>query len=334
MSVSFEDFLSDLHIKKNTAISELRFEDARDINDEIQNEIQKRALDQIQQAEALAIRQVERAQRRYRSRLEDIVEEKRRLDSRLYSKFQVLFEETQDEHIQQLMDLEKERGLTLLEESERDIPEQIELLERAKQVAALLHFDEAIELRAHAREVGEQELEARRIQVEEHFAQAKEEMIKGHQEELDMIGELHQQEIEALAKENEETERQARMQFMEEIATITNTAQVKFEATKATARVKEEATKRLKAEIGEMMKKFEELPPVEVKLTKAEQMRLTTLCPTKCAGVGVITEVTEGVKERGIRTSKAPATRSGLRPPSKSSTGLISRAYTANIGRR
>ena len=334
MSDNFEDFLCDLHLQKTAAINELRFEDAREINDDIQREIEKRALDLIQQAEAIALREVARSQQHYRDRCEDIAEEKRKLDSRLYSRFQVLFEETQDEHIQQLMDLEKERGLTLLEESERDIPEQIELLERAKQVAMLSRFEEAIELRAQARVVGEQELESRRVQVEEHFAQAKEEMLKQHQEELDQIGVLHQQEIEALMKEHQEVEKLAKVKFAEEIATITNTALVKFEATKASARVKEEASKRLRAEIAEMMKEFGELPPVKVKLTKAEQMRLTTLCPTKSAGVGVIREITEGVIERGIRTAKAPTARTGLRPPSKSSTGLISRAYSAKIGRR
>ena len=312
MSDNFEDFLCDLHLQKTAAINELRFEDAREINDDIQREIEKRALDLIQQAEAIALREVARSQQHYRDRCEDIAEEKRKLDSRLYSRFQVLFEETQDEHIQQLMDLEKERGLTLLEESERDIPEQIELLERAKQVAMLSRFEEAIELRA----------------------QAKEEMLKQHQEELDQIGVLHQQEIEALMKEHQEVEKLAKVKFAEEIATITNTALVKFEATKASARVKEEASKRLRAEIAEMMKEFGELPPVKVKLTKAEQMRLTTLCPTKSAGVGVIREITEGVIERGIRTAKAPTARTGLRPPSKSSTGLISRAYSAKIGRR
>jgi hypothetical protein len=57
------------------------------------------------------------------------------------------------DHIHQLMDLEKERGLKVLAESEREISEQLPLLARAKR--------EVIDLRTQAPGVGEAELAAR-----------------------------------------------------------------------------------------------------------------------------------------------------------------------------
>jgi hypothetical protein len=329
------EMLTDLHMKKQFAIDALDFESAQILYTEIQTCLGRRADEQIAQIRAEARRDLKRAQDAHRSRLEDLAEERRRTDARLYSKFQVLFEETQDDHIHQLMDLEKERGLTLLEESEREIPEQIALLELAKKEAIDSRFQNAIDLRTQAREVGEAELEARRKHVEEHFARAKEELLERQRVELDQITQLHEEESNQIRDNFEKSHRDESNFFDDAVALIRDRGEVKIQSLTASPKVKAEAIDNLNKALDESMAQFNSRPPVVAHLTQSEEMRLTTLCPTKAAKNEMPTELPETIIQQAqIKTVKTAATRTGLRPPSKSSTGLISRAYTANAGKR
>jgi hypothetical protein len=329
------EMLTELHRQKQEAIDALDFESAADLYQEIQNQLARRADEQVAQIRAEARRDLKRAQELHRATLEDLAEDRRRQEARLYSKFQVLFEETQDDHIHQLMDLEKERGLTLLEESEREIPEQLALLERAKREAIDSRFQVAIDLRTQARIVGEAELEARRQAVEDRFAGEKVALLARQRAELDQITQLHEEEINQIREDGAQNDLQETNRFNEQVDLVRQKGEVKIQSVTAPEEVKGTAIEYLGTALTESMHQFNSRPPVTAHLTESEEMRLTTMCPTNAAKNAMPTELPETVIQTAqIKTMKTPATRTGLRPPSKSSTGLISRAYTANIGKR
>ncbi|OHT06139.1 hypothetical protein TRFO_25922 [Tritrichomonas foetus] len=328
------DFLSDLHQKKQNAIDALDFETAEYYYNEIQNQITQRAQAQIEEIDHETMVELSKIQKNHRDVLEDLAEEKRKSDARLYSKFQVLFQETQDDQIHQLMDLEKERGLTLLEESEREIPEQIELLNTAKKEAMLSHFAKAKELRQQARDVGEEELERRRKEVEEHFEELKIQMLQQHKDEMDQISDLHEEESKQLKEKSDHDLNEAKRKLKEAVDLLKDRATVRCQAVTANELTKKAAIDSLMAKINDSMKEYNLMPTVEPKLTKSEQMRLTTLCPTRAAMNRVESTPEDIVRRAEAATAKGTTCRTGLRPPSHSSTGLISRAYTATIGKR
>lgn len=328
------DLISDLHTKKQMAIESLDFEVAEELHAEIQNQIQRRALSQIEQIQYESMKNLEKIQRNHTQALLDLAEQKRRLDARLYTKFQVIFEETQEDHIQQLMDLEKERGLTLLDESEKPVEEQILLLEQAKNEAVLTHFDVAKNLRQRAREVGEAELEARRQKVETDYIEKKEQMLEQHKLDLEQITKLHEEEITKMKKECEENDKKEELVFSNAVKNIIHEAGVRFQACTTNNETKEKAINELQSKMDESMNKYKAIPLGLPKPTKSEQMRITSLCPSNAAMNQVKDEPPEQLMKRADTSAAKRATRTGLRQPKKASTGLISRAFTATIGRR
>jgi hypothetical protein len=337
MAEVFDDVIADLHLKKKSAIEMLDFETAQYFYEEIGRVKEKRVIREIEDVLAEAVRNLQRIQARRRQLLEDLAEYGRRGNARLYSKFEVLFEETQDDHIHQLMDLEKERGLTLIEESEREIPEQIQMLEDAKQSALEGNFAVAIEMRQRARVVGEEELENRRLEVEENFAKAKNEMLARHQTEMDQINESHEEELNLLREEAVAREEEVSREFALAVSLVKHRAQVECEAISTDDKAKKEAFKLILTQIDESTKEFDCLPEITAKLTKTERMRLTELCPAQAAMNPLITDIpdedTLRRRER-IKTAIIGNARTGLGNVPQSSTGLISRAFTVTQGKR
>lgn len=331
------DDLSELHQKKQNAIDALDFETAEYYYNEIQNQISKRAQSQIEEIHHETIRELQRIQRNHKQLLEDLAEEKRKSDVRLYTKYQVLFQETQDDHIKQLMDLEKDRGITLLEESEREIPEQIELLNQAKKEAFLSRFEKAKQLRQEARDFGEAELERRRKEVEEHFQGMKDTMLVRHKKEMNEITELHETESKQLKEKADSQLSEAKLKLKENVDLLKDRATVKIQAVTSNDLTKKAGIQTLMEEIDNSMKEYNLQPTIAPKLTKSEQMRLTTLCPTQAAMNNASSNTEELVKRAFTANGngKRPTYRTGLRPTTThGSTRLISRTYTATVGKR
>ena len=92
----------------------------------------------------------------------------------------------------------------------------------------------------------------------------------------------------------------------------------------------------LMEEINNSMEEYNLQPTIAPKLTKSEQMRLTTLCPTQAAMNNTSSNTEELVRRAFTATGSGNRTyRTGLRPTTThGSTRLISRVYTATIGKR
>jgi hypothetical protein len=324
-----QDILSDLHFEKQRAIDALDFEKAHAIYDEIHAQIASQARRAICDIRHDSCKRLKRTQSDFRQCLETLAEEKRTLDARLYSHFQVLFEQTRADHINQIIDLEKERGLTLLSESEREIEDQIVLLERAKRAAIDSDFDGAIRLRSEAREVGQTELERRRAAVEQYFADAKSELLKQQQDELDEIAAMHEDRLTRERNDNDQKRADALKAFQIAIKHIRCDTEVQIRALRAEDDLKADGVQEALADLDDLMTAFEGLPPVAAQLTRSEDMRVTALCPTNAVKNTMPKDIPPSILQRAqASTAKTRTPQPGTRPMSTSSTRLMTRAYT------
>jgi hypothetical protein len=327
--MSNQDVLSDLHYRKQQAIDALDLEKAHQIYDELQEEIANQARRSISNIRQNSCRILKQAQSDFRQFLANLAEEKRTLDTRLFSEFQVLFEQTRADHINQIIDLEKERGLTLISESEREIEEQIVLLERAKQAAVDSDFETAIRLKSEAREAGQAELERRRDAVEKCFADAKEALLKQQEAELNEIAAMHEARLTSERNEVLRREAEATADFRTAVKQIKNETEVQIRALRATNTLKDDGVQEALAELDDLMGEFHTLPPVVAKITKSEEMRITALCPTNAVKNALPKDIPQSILQRAhAATSKTRTPRPGQRTVSTASTKLMTRAYT------
>jgi hypothetical protein len=328
------DILSDLHSRKQAAIDSLDFETAQSLFGEIHARISEATLASIASIRASAASELSREQIAYRNQIESLAEERRSDDARLFSQSQVLFEQTRNDHINQLIELERERGITLLSEAEREIPEQILMLERAKQEAIDANFETAIALRQQARDIGQAELERRRAEVESDFEGRRNELLARQKRELDEISERHELELRRIRASDAQRVAAADDEFRWRMACLVRESEVQILSLRGENELKNQGVQDLRAEWESAMEEFREVPLVRPRLARSEVMRLTTLCPTNAVKNAMPQEEPLPVLQRmQAQTAKPLVPRMSGRPVSMSSTALLTRAYTA-VGSR
>jgi hypothetical protein len=94
-------------------------------------------------------------------------------EGRLRTTYQDLPDKTQVQHEQQLRNSDKSHRTTLIREAEREVPEQVELLEQAKAAAVVGQYSEARRPQESARFAGESELEARKQHIDQEFSESR-----------------------------------------------------------------------------------------------------------------------------------------------------------------
>ncbi|KAH0795212.1 hypothetical protein GPJ56_000888 [Histomonas meleagridis] len=325
--------LSDLYKQKQKAVESLDFEAAELINSKILNTLRKNAQNQIDQALNQASNDLNNLFNKHRGKLFKNAENKRQQDSYLYSKYQVLYEEIKNEHNIELLDLERDRVNTLLEESEKEVPEQIQYLEQAKKEAALSNFEKAKELKEKSFDVCEEELERRRLKVNQQFSELKKQLLARQQQELDEITEMHEHEFNEFNKDTSSIDLSTSQKYKQQISSIRNIALVKIEEYSVDKTMKNESIRRLEEMINEKIYSSKQTPPPMPKLTSSEKMRLTALSPSKATMNQVKDESIEEIL-RKTNSSYSLRRNSMHNNYAHASTGLLSRASTANIGHR
>jgi hypothetical protein len=329
MSVN-SDLLSDLHRRKQAAIDSLDFETAQSLHTEICSRISDDTLTSITSIRSSVFSSLSTSHSSYRQLLDSLLESKRTSTNRLYSEVQVLFEQTRTDHITELTNLENERGFALLCEAEREVPDQIAILHRAKQEAVASNFESAIALRQRARDVGQAELDRRRSEVESDFEFRRLELLARQKSELDEISDFHEREMTRIRREDEQKVENAKTEFVNAANHIRNEAEVKILSLRGSRELKDEAVKALREDVEAAMAEYAELPQMRPIRARAEVMRLTGLCPVNAVKNAMPTEVPASILERvQAKTAKPIILKMNERPLSMSSTRLMTRAYTA-----
>jgi hypothetical protein len=97
------------------------------------------------------------------------------------------FEAIQSRHFQVLTDMEKDFASARLLETQRGIPEQQQLLQRARHAGMVRQFDEARRLRDAADLVAETDLEGRLAALDESFKKKRRKLLKVQRAEIEVL---------------------------------------------------------------------------------------------------------------------------------------------------
>lgn len=322
--------INDLRIKKQNAIDVLDFETAESYENQIQTEIANFAKYQMQDALTQAKFQIEKYRKYAEKRLEDEAEESRKNTQMIYSKYQVLVESTEERHISELMEIEQDRTYTLITESERDVDEQIKLLEEAKAEAKVCHFDKAKELRQQAHDVAKEELERRRVETETKFAQLKETTIQNQKDELEKITKDHETEVNKEHTRQEKQFENSIKEFIDEFKMIETKSIANFNAV-ATKNVNlADMVSEIKEVTQEQINYFKGKQRVVPVMQQYEKLKIGTTKPPKVESPKPSMAKTTGafpnVAERSFKAQSAfsKTTNSANRSRPMSSIGLLS----------
>ena len=192
------DKLSDLRLKKKIAIQSLDFDMAEQLDQEIENQNQEISNIRINKIKQEIMKEINELISKYLKNKKDINEFKFQNENLISSKFQELYDKTIIQHEKELKSLEKSHYISLIREAEREVPDQFDLLEKAKFSANEGKYQEAKKMREEARIIGENELHSRKEKVDEEFASSKLNLATRQQLSLDDIAQKYNEEINLL----------------------------------------------------------------------------------------------------------------------------------------
>ena len=182
-TLSYEDLAK----LKSQAIEEMNFERAREIEFTIQERKKDDAQEALEQKKVQLEEELEAAYDDYLENLETVREtaEQRRLSIRL--KVDQSFQEWKKTHMAELMVIEKEYALEILRAKERPVKEQRMMFRQAKNLAKMNKFDESIAIREQAKQAFDEEMLARRLEIDEKYDRMREQTMLHQKSDLEIL---------------------------------------------------------------------------------------------------------------------------------------------------
>jgi hypothetical protein len=119
--------------------------------------------------------------------IERFTDQKSTDQKRLRIRINAQFEIIQSQQVRALVEMEKDFAAARLRETERNIPEQEQLLHRARRAGMAKQFDEARKLRDAATMIGETDLRGRLAVLDEGFDQKRRQLLKGQRTEIEVL---------------------------------------------------------------------------------------------------------------------------------------------------
>ena len=224
------DKLVDLRNKKKLAIQSLNFDAAEENDKQIQIQNELIISDRIEKINIEILKELQRHIKKYAKVYSDIDEYAFQQENSLNLSFQGLFDKAQIQYEKESESIDSSHGTTLLREAEREVPEQMELLERAKQEATQGNYSEARRLREQARTVGENEIRRRKNQIDLEFSQSHSILDQKHQETTNRIDAKYRDEIDSLHSQIELHKRETDQRYDASLKLIKDRAHSKFES--------------------------------------------------------------------------------------------------------
>jgi hypothetical protein len=168
-----------------------------------------------------------------------------------------LYDKAQIQHEKELRNIDQSHGITLLRETEREVPEQIELLERAKAAAIVGQFSEARRLREEARQVAESELEARKQRVDREFSESRSILATRQQNAIEAITKKWEDEVNDLNAEVRARKAETQQRFESGVEIIRERGRVRCNALLADEDIVGDALFSLNRKISEAVRDAE-----------------------------------------------------------------------------
>jgi hypothetical protein len=119
--------------------------------------------------------------------IERFTDQKSTDQKKLRIRINAQFEIIQSQQVRALVEMEKDFAAARLRETERTIPEQEQLLHRARRAGTAKQFDEARRLRDAAAMIGETDLRGRLMVLDEGFDQKRRQLLKAQRTEIEVL---------------------------------------------------------------------------------------------------------------------------------------------------
>jgi hypothetical protein len=248
------DKLAELRKKKTIAIQALNFDAAEEFDRQIKETNDQIVTDRIAKIETEILRDLHDQLDKLSLFHTDIDEYKHKQETQLNATYQELFDKAQVQHEKELRNIDRSHAISLLREAEREVPEQTDLLERAKAAAVAGNYTDARSLREEARNVGEAELEARKQRIDQEFGQSRSLLAAKQQEAIEKITEKYDEEIGDLASDVQLRTMEAQQRFEAAVALIRQRAEIRCNALIAEDEVKEDALFNVNQKINEVLR--------------------------------------------------------------------------------
>ena len=185
-------------------INELKFEEAKVAKQALATKKETDSTNLIEKIKSDIEKAAKQAKEQWDQAIIQIDEKYEQDELNIRQKIATTFHVLQDQHKEQLMEIEKKFAIEILKSIERPVPAQIALQTQAKKVAREGELDGAIKLREESDQSKEKELQNRRSQIEELFKGQKEKAAEKQKKELTVLTEKLEKSLVDLQKERDQ----------------------------------------------------------------------------------------------------------------------------------
>ena len=251
------DKLTELRNKKKQAIQALDFDAAEEYDRQIHEANEQIIADRIAKINSEILKDLNDHINKYSNIRREIEDYNNKQESQLNLTYQELLDKAQVQHEKELRNIDKSHGVALLREAEREVPDQLTLLEQAKAAASAGRYEEARNLRDKARNAGENELEERKQKVDMEFEESRAMLATKQQDAIAAISQKYEEEIQNLNAEVQLRKLEMNQRFESGVNIIRQRAEVRCNSLVADDEIKEDALFELNQRINDMLNDFQ-----------------------------------------------------------------------------
>ena len=247
------DRLTDLRMKKKQAIQALNFDLAEEYDRQIAETNQVILNDRISKIGDDIIKELNEHYAKNEVVKREIDAFQKKQETSIRANYQTQFERADQQNAKEQRSIEKAHATALLREAETEVPEQMDKLEQAKELAQKGDYQGAKKLMAEARAIGEQTLQERKQKVDNEFKQSMSILATKHQEEMDQLEAQYDQEMEQLSQDINIRKEDAETRYQNGIELIRERAKIRCNALLADDQTKEDAYFNLNQRINDTL---------------------------------------------------------------------------------
>jgi hypothetical protein len=219
-----------LRAGKRQAIATLDFESAEQLDHQFKEQKLTEIKDLTHQITDDFIRDVTTWATKTKKKVKEIVQSGQQSNRAASLKYHRLFTDLKQQQLAALSHLETQYADSRLRENDRRNPEQIAMLEEAKQLAIQGLYDKARKVRDRSRECGQRELETRLRDLEAKFNRERSELLEAHAEALHALNGRFVEEVDLVSRQTDDAVQRQNALRDEKVKELYETTRAKIPA--------------------------------------------------------------------------------------------------------
>ncbi|EAX93721.1 hypothetical protein TVAG_354600 [Trichomonas vaginalis G3] len=251
------DKLTDLRMKKKQAIQSLNFDAAEEYDRQIEETNQFILTDRVEKIHQEILNDIKKNYINYCQAKDEIDNFQKKQEYLIRTKYGQDCDVSQKQFENESKSIDKAHDTALLREAEAEVPEQIEKLEEAKNMASQGKYAEAKQLMAEARLIGESILAARKERVDNEFEQSRSIHATKQQEEMERIEAKFEEQMEILNNEIAARQQEAEQRYQSGLELIRERAKIKCMTLLTDDKTKEDLVYQLNLKINDTVMALE-----------------------------------------------------------------------------